>query len=65
MKPPTIEEWASAEIAKDKPVPASKGVAEEAIAEKMQLGITRRQAINVLLAQAAADAPKAKPAKAK
>jgi hypothetical protein len=64
MKPPTIEEWAAAEIAKDKPVPAPKGVAEEAIAEKMKLGITRRQAIQVLQAQADADA-KAKPAKAK
>jgi hypothetical protein len=63
MKPPTIEEWAAAEIAKDKPVPAPKGVAEEAIAEKMKLGITR-QAIQVLQAQADADA-KAKPAKAK
>jgi hypothetical protein len=61
MKPPTIEEWAAAEVAAMKPAPAPKGVTEEAIAEKTALGLTRRQAIAVL----AADAPKTKPAKGK
>jgi hypothetical protein len=61
MKPPTIDEWVAAEIAERTPEKAPKGIAEAAIAEKMKLGITRKQAIQVLAAQAANDAGKAEP----
>lgn len=61
MKPITTEEWVAAEIAERTPVPAPKGITEEAIAAKVALGITRKQAIQVLQAQAANDAPKPNP----
>jgi hypothetical protein len=60
MKPPSIEDWVAGEIAGRTPEPAPKGIAEDAIAEKVALGITRSQAIQVLSAQAAHDAALAK-----
>lgn len=60
MKPPTIEEWAAAEVAKGIPQPAPEGVTEDAIAANVKLGMTRSQAINALAAQAAPAKPKRK-----
>jgi hypothetical protein len=65
MKTQTIEDWAVIEVAAHTPVPAPKGIAEDAIRAKVAAGLTRRQAIQALQAQAANDAAKAKPAKAK
>jgi hypothetical protein len=68
MKPPTTEDWVAAEIAERTPIPAPAGITEDAIAEKVALGITRKQAIQVLTAQAEHDATLAaasKKAKAK
>lgn len=60
MKPPSIEDWVAAEVAAMTPIPAPKGVTEEAIAEKTALGITRAQAIAIITAQAENDSRKAK-----
>ena len=47
---------ARAELAAQFPAEAPKGISEEAIAEKVCLGITRPQAIEILKTQAAHDA---------
>jgi hypothetical protein len=60
MKPPSIEEWVAAEIAERTPAKAPKGITEDDIAAKVALGITRKQAIQVLQAQAEHDAAQAK-----
>jgi hypothetical protein len=58
----TTEEWVAAEIAEIEArnpanrIPAPDGITEEAIAEKVALGITRKQAIQVLTNQAENDA---------
>ena len=65
MKAPTIEDWVAAEVAGMTPIPAPKGITEEAIAEKTAFGITRAQAISILTTQANYDAAQAKKAKAK
>lgn len=65
MKPPSTPDWVAAEIAERTPIPAPEGIPEEAIAEKVALGITRKQAIQVLTAQAAHDSSLAKPDKQK
>lgn len=51
-----IDIAAEAEIASMKPAEAPKGITEEAIAEKTRVGLTRKQAIEVLTAQAEHDA---------
>lgn len=65
MKSTKMKEWVEAEIAARTPEPAPKGVSEEAIAEKLALGITRAQAIAVITAQNDYDAAHAKTAKTK
>ncbi len=60
-----IEEWAAKEVASLTPAAAPKGMGEEAIAEKTRLGMSRKQAIEVLTAQAENDARLAKEEKAK
>lgn len=65
MKPPSIPDWVATEIAERTPIPAPEGIPEDAIAEKVALGITRQQAIQVLRAQAAYDALIGKPEKQK
>lgn len=52
------EQLAADELAGQQPAGAPKGISEEAIAEKTQAGLTRDQAIAVITAQAAEDAPK-------
>jgi len=65
MDTPTTEDWAASEVAADTPTPAPKGIPEEAIAAKIEVGLDRDQAIAVLVAQAAIDAISAKVAKPK
>ncbi len=55
-KEQTMEDWAAGEIAGMAPTPAPKGVSEEAIAAKVAAGLTRKQAIQTLQAQADQDA---------
>lgn len=56
MTTPDTEAWAAAELAADAPARAPKGITEDAITEKVRLGLTRGQAIEVLTNQAAHDA---------
>ena len=63
MKAISIEQWAAAEVAAAKPVPAPKGVTEDAIAEKVSVGLTRGQAIAVIQRQMEADAAAARATK--
>ena len=58
--PPTVEAKAIAEIAAMKPTPAPKGMAEAEISAKVQAGLTRAQAIEVIARQAEHDAALAK-----
>lgn len=58
--PPTIEEAAAAEIAAMTPAKAPKGITEEEILEKVAVGLTRDQAIEVIKNQQAHDAALAK-----
>ncbi len=60
-----IEAWAEKEVAALTPVPAPKGMDEAAITEKTRLGMSRKQAIEVLNSQAENDARLAEEEKAK
>lgn len=51
----SFEKAAAAEIAALTPVPAPEGISEEEIAEKVQAGLSRKQAIEVIERQRAHD----------
>jgi hypothetical protein len=61
----TIQEIAAAEVAAMTPATGPKGIAEEEIAAKVAVGLTRDQAIQVITNQKAEDAAAAKASKKK
>lgn len=66
MDTPTIEtaeSLAAAEIAAQTPAAAPKGVTEEEISHYVNLGLYRHQAIEILTAKSANEAPTKKSAK--
>jgi hypothetical protein len=56
MSEKTIGQLAEEQVASLHPLPAPEGIHEEHIAAKMRHGLTRKQSIESLLAQAAHDA---------
>ena len=53
-------EWAKRQLAADAPVSAPKGISEEEIRAKVQAGLSRNEAIEVIERQAAHDAAQSK-----
>lgn len=51
-----VDQWAAREVAAAKPADCPKGIDEAEIIGKVRVGLTRQQAIDVILGQRAHDA---------